>query len=198
MTIRIVPIVGLLGSIMLGLGVSQVAAQNPPSSESDFATHLRPQPPVLQQGEQGLPRPPHPVVPPNPSTPQTSYHPERILGPPSPPPQVTLAVQFAFNSAQLTPGSIETLRNLGNALNRELADQKEFLIEGHTDASGGLQYNIALSRRRADAVKDYLVHEVHVAPSRLQTVGKGPKELANPANPYAPENRRVLVINLGT
>ena len=72
------------------------------------------------------------------------------------------------------------------------------MIEGHTDASGGMQHNIVLSRRRAEAVKDYLVREGHVAPSRLQTDGKGPKELANPANPYAPENRRVVVINLGT
>ena len=103
-----------------------------------------------------------------------------------------------MNSTQLTPGSIETLRNLGNALNRELADQKAFLIEGHTDASGGLKYNMVLSRRRADAVKNYLVGKMHVAPGRLQTVGKGPTEPLNPADPNAPENRRVVFVNKGS
>jgi outer membrane protein OmpA-like peptidoglycan-associated protein len=106
-------------------------------------------------------------------------------------------IQFAFDSAQLTPESSETLRNLGLALNHELADQRAFLIEGHTDASGSRQYNIALSLRRAQAVKDHLVREAGVAPSRLQIIGRGPAEPANLADPYAAENRRVVVVNLG-
>ncbi len=107
-------------------------------------------------------------------------------------------IQFTFGSAQITPESSETLRNLGNALNRELADQKTFLIEGHTDAAGSPQVNTPLSRRRAQAVKDYLVEEVGVSPSRLQTVGKGSSDPANPADPYAAENRRVVVVNIGS
>jgi outer membrane protein OmpA-like peptidoglycan-associated protein len=106
-------------------------------------------------------------------------------------------IQFAFGSAQITPESSETLRNLGNVLNHELADQKAFLVEGHTDAKGGRQANAVLSRRRAEAVKDYLVHELGVSPSRLQVVGKGSSEPVNRADPYAAENRRVVVVNLG-
>jgi OmpA-OmpF porin, OOP family len=107
-------------------------------------------------------------------------------------------IQFNFGSAQLTPESSETLRNLGNALNHELADQKAFLIEGHTDAAGSPQANTALSRRRAQAVKDYLVEEVGVSPSRLQILGKGSSDPANPADPYAAANRRVVVVNIGS
>ncbi len=107
-------------------------------------------------------------------------------------------IQFTFGSAQITPESSETLRNLANALNHELADQKTFLIEGHTDAAGSPQVNAALSLRRAQAVKDYLVQEDGVAPSRLQIAGKGSSEPANPADPYAAENRRVVVVNLGS
>jgi outer membrane protein OmpA-like peptidoglycan-associated protein len=115
-----------------------------------------------------------------------------------PHPTITFnTIQFAFDSAQLTPESSETLHNLGLALNHELTDQKAFLIEGHTDAAGSRQYNTALSRRRAQAVKDYLVREAGVSSSRLQTVGKGPSEPANRADPYAAENRRVVVVNLG-
>ena len=107
-------------------------------------------------------------------------------------------IQFTFGSAQITPESSETLRNLGNALNRELVDQKSFLIEGHTDAAGSPEVNTALSRRRAEAVRDYLTHEMGVSPSRLQAVGKGSSDPANPADPYAAENRRVVVINTGS
>jgi outer membrane protein OmpA-like peptidoglycan-associated protein len=107
-------------------------------------------------------------------------------------------IQFTFGSAQITPESSETLRNLGNALNHELVDQKSFLIEGHTDAAGSPEVNTALSRRRAETVKDYLIHEMGVSPSRLQAVGKGSSDPANPADPYAAENRRVVVINAGS
>jgi len=54
-----------------------------------------------------------------------------------------------------------------------------------------------LSKRRADAVKDYLVKEKGVPADRLQTAGKGFSELANPNQPYAAENRRVIVVNTG-
>jgi len=107
-------------------------------------------------------------------------------------------IQFTFGSAQITPESSETLRNLGNALSHELVDQKSFLIEGHTDAAGTPEGNTTLSRRRAEAVKDYLIREMGVSPSRLQAVGKGSSDPANPADPYAAENRRVVVVNIGS
>ena len=107
-------------------------------------------------------------------------------------------IQFTFGSAQITPESSETLRNLGNALNHELVDQKSFLIEGHTDAAGSPEVNTALSRRRAEAVRDYLIHEMGVSSSRLQAVGKGSADPANSADPYAAENRRVVVVNMGS
>ena len=106
-------------------------------------------------------------------------------------------VQFEFASSRLKPESIETLRNLGYALNTTLRDEKNFLIEGHTDAVGTREYNIVLSNRRAEAVKDYLVREMGVSPDRLRTLGKGSSEPINPKKPYAAENRRVVLINLG-
>ena len=108
------------------------------------------------------------------------------------------SIQFSFGSAQITPESSETLRNLGNALNHELTDQKSFLIEGHTDAAGSPEVNTALSHRRAEAVRDYLIREMGVSPSRLQAVGKGSSDPANSADPYAAENRRVVVVNIGS
>jgi outer membrane protein OmpA-like peptidoglycan-associated protein len=114
------------------------------------------------------------------------------------PPSVTLrTITFEFGSAQLRPESSETLRNLGNAINQQLKDEKAFVVEGHTDRTGSRAYNEMLSKRRADAVKDYLVKEVGVSADRLQTVGKGFSEPADPKHPYAADNRRVVVINAG-
>jgi flagellar motor protein MotB len=47
-------------------------------------------------------------------------------------------------------------------------------------------------------VKDYLVHETGVSPDRLRTIGKGFSEPVDMKNPYAAENRRVVVVNLGS
>jgi outer membrane protein OmpA-like peptidoglycan-associated protein len=116
----------------------------------------------------------------------------------APRPSVALnTITFEFGSARLKPDSIDTLHNLGNALNQQLKDEKVFLIEGHTDRQGTRAYNDELSKRRADAVKDYLVNEIGVSPERLQTLGKGFTEPANPKNPYAAENRRVVIVNTG-
>jgi outer membrane protein OmpA-like peptidoglycan-associated protein len=138
--------------------------------------------------------------------PVSSEHssPPRESASPTPPPvsaarpSVTLrTITFEFGSARLEPGSIEQLRNLGIALNQLTEAEAKLLIEGHTDKKGTRAYNDELSKRRADAVKEYLVKEMGVSADRLETVGKGFSEPANPKNPYAPENRRVVVVNIG-
>jgi len=53
-----------------------------------------------------------------------------------------------------------------------------------------------MSERRAEAVKKYLVEKLHVSAENLSTVGYGKKHLLNTANPFAPENRRVQIINM--
>ena len=46
-------------------------------------------------------------------------------------------------------------------------------------------------------MKDYLVQELHVLPDRLEALGKGSSQPAVPKNPFAAQNRRVVVVNLG-
>ena len=110
-------------------------------------------------------------------------------------PMVGFKVEFEFGSAQLKPASVAVLRELGKALNGGLSDQKMFEIEGHTDAVGSFAYNEQLSQTRAEAVKEFLIKEMSVAPERLKVVGRAFCEPANPGNPYAAENRRVVVVN---
>ena len=65
------------------------------------------------------------------------------------------------------------------------------LIEGHTDALGTPQYNLQLSRKRAEAVKRYLVGEHGLDASRLKTIGYGEGRPMDGADASKPENRRV-------
>jgi outer membrane protein OmpA-like peptidoglycan-associated protein len=112
---------------------------------------------------------------------------------------VDLTVNFATDSAELTPEAIRTLDELGRALaSKDLAGYR-FRIEGHTDTVGRRDYNQALSERRAQAVVDYVAKKYGVDPGRLQAVGMGETGLLVQTPPQTPEprNRRVQVINLG-
>ncbi len=110
-------------------------------------------------------------------------------------PSLSLLIQFDFNSAKVKPESQQALSNLAQALqSKELLDSK-FAVEGHTDAKGRADYNLKLSQQRADAVRVFLAGN-GVQDSRLAAVGKGSTELANTADPQAPENRRVRIVNL--
>ena len=69
------------------------------------------------------------------------------------------------------------------------------ILAGFTDAKGSETYNQGLSERRADAVKQLLSEKYEIEAGNLVTVGYGPKQLKDPANAFAAENRRVQVIN---
>jgi OmpA-OmpF porin, OOP family len=212
-------VIGVAVLTCLAIGAPQLQAQTKAPSPTDIEQQLRPAPKLGPS--QGLPQIGVPRPEANPSFHPASASPEpgaaaapvvkkRVSSgaavasrtpattESSAPSMAFSTIQFAFGSAQLTPESSATLRNLGDALNHQLADQKSFLIEGHTDRKGTRAYNDELSKGRAEAVKDYLVHETGVSPDRLQAVGKGYSEPANPKNPYAAENRRVVVVNLGS
>ena len=112
-------------------------------------------------------------------------------------PAVSLNVQFATGSAELTAQARETLDKLGRALTSQDLAQYHFRIEGHTDTVGTPEENKALSQRRADAVAAYLQQHFGVAADRLQSVGMGEEGLAvqTPPQTANAQNRRVRVVN---
>ncbi len=114
-------------------------------------------------------------------------------------PSVNIEVQFATDSAELTPAARASLDQLGRALTSSDLAGYRFRIEGHTDTVGSPDHNRSLSARRADAVVDYLASTYKVDRARLQPVGLGSDNLAVPTGPQVaePRNRRVQVINLG-
>ena len=68
-----------------------------------------------------------------------------------------LHVSFVTGSAQLTEAGRREAQKFALALGSPLFAGKRFTIEGHTDAVGARAFNVDLSKRRAQAVVDYLV-----------------------------------------
>ncbi|MFN0151653.1 MAG: OmpA family protein [bacterium] len=78
----------------------------------------------------------------------------------------SISVTFGTAEALLAPAAHATLDSLGEHL--RAAPGATLLIEGHTDALGAASANIDLSRRRAEAVANYLVSSAHVAREQLE------------------------------
>jgi len=114
----------------------------------------------------------------------------RSLGPAAPKENAAIvALTFGTGSAELTASSRAMLGKFGEAF-KELQGVP-VIIEGHADPRGGESYNLELSRRRAGAVRDYLVAHLGNDPKQFQVVGFGQTRLKDPENPTAKINRRV-------
>ena len=110
-------------------------------------------------------------------------------------PKVDLEINFDFNSASISKGSMPAVQHLGEALTDPQLKGSTFIVSGHTDGVGSDAFNQDLSERRADTIKHYLVDHFHIAASDLVTVGYGKTHLKDAANPDDPINRRVQVVN---
>jgi outer membrane protein OmpA-like peptidoglycan-associated protein len=103
-------------------------------------------------------------------------------------------VYFEFRSADLRAESDVALAEVGRALSTH-PDWK-LSIEGHTDAVGSAAANLALSQRRAEAVRAALSTRYHVAAARLTAAGFGqtkPRE-PNTSLEGRARNRRVEMV----
>ena len=110
-------------------------------------------------------------------------------------PKIDLEINFDFNSASISQGSMSAVQHLGEALSDPQLKGSTFIVSGHTDGVGSDAFNQDLSERRADTIKHYLVDHFHIAASDLVTVGYGKTRLKDAANPDDPINRRVQVVN---
>lgn len=112
-------------------------------------------------------------------------------------PTSDVEVYFPFNSAELVAETRRTLDSMASALKSQRLAASAFAIIGHTDASGGDDYNQGLSERRAAAVRDYLSGAGGITSQRLSAWGRGKTELKVPSDPLSGANRRVQLINTG-
>lgn len=104
-------------------------------------------------------------------------------------------VLFATGKANLMPGAFMTVEKLADFLQKH--PDRNVLIEGHTDSVGKAEYNLFLSKRRADAVSKALMDK-GVGTERISTKGYG-ETYAVAGNETAggrQQNRRVEIVVL--
>jgi OmpA-OmpF porin, OOP family len=105
-----------------------------------------------------------------------------------------VTVLFKVNSAQLSDDAKQQLNQMATG---PLSSAKRYFIaiQGFTDKTGSAEYNLELSRRRAEAVQTYLVAEHNVPVYRIQIVGLGKDKPVNEqkTRQEREENRRVEV-----
>jgi outer membrane protein OmpA-like peptidoglycan-associated protein len=103
-------------------------------------------------------------------------------------------VLFVTGKADLLPIAREKLAKVAEVLQQQ-DPSKKIVVEGHTDSRGSEQMNLALSQRRADVVRSFLVSQ-GVEASRISAVGKG--ESTPVADNSTPDgranNRRVEIV----
>lgn len=102
-------------------------------------------------------------------------------------------VYFGFDRAELTPAAVSTVRQAGAEALRGTTQLLE--VTGHADRAGSERYNMALSLRRADAVRTLLIAE-GVPSEQILVVARGETYPAiQTADGVAdPRNRRVVII----
>ena len=159
-------------------------------------------PATAYPGCDGAALPPPPPPPPPPPAPKAA--PPAPPPPPPPPPapvseKVTYAADtfFDFDKYALKP---EGKAKLDDLVSKMAGMNLEVIIAvGHTDNIGTKEYNLGLSERRANAVKEYLVSK-GVEKNRIYTEGKGLSQpiASNSTAEGRAKNRRVEVEMVGT
>jgi outer membrane protein OmpA-like peptidoglycan-associated protein len=103
---------------------------------------------------------------------------------------VLKGVNFESGSAALTPDSYTLLDDVVRSL--QAYPEVRVEIRGHTDSQGPAGFNLELSQKRAESVKQYLVNS-GIDPARIATVGVGEEEpIASNSTPEGrAQNRRI-------
>lgn len=108
----------------------------------------------------------------------------------------TTGILFDVNSANVKPESYGTLKDIAGVLQDNSTVHVKII--GHTDADGDASANLALSKKRAEAVKSALVNEFKIDASRLETDGKGESDPVgdNKTAEGKAQNRRVEFVKM--
>lgn len=101
---------------------------------------------------------------------------------------------FDSGSATLAAGDYPSLALIAAWLGADAS--RRLILVGHTDLSGAMEANIALSKRRAAAVREALIRGHGIAPGRLSAEGAGPlaPRATNATEEGRQKNRRVEAV----
>lgn len=102
-----------------------------------------------------------------------------------------LTIHFANNSSIIQKAEVAEIQEFVDFMNR--FPNTDTVIEGHSSAPGTADYNLMLSQKRANAVKNLLVSKFGIAAERITAVGFGETQLLDAANSAEAnkKNRRI-------
>ncbi len=113
--------------------------------------------------------------------------------------KVDLTVNFEVDSDRILGAARAQVFEIAKALKSEQLQSSSILIEGHTDSTGGDDYNMDLSYRRAISVMRVLNEKYQVDGDRLKVRGHGESQpvASNDTDDGRALNRRVTLVNSG-
>ncbi len=107
---------------------------------------------------------------------------------------MTYTVLFGFDSTKISPAARQTINRAAQAIARNDPVIEAVVVEGHADRAGPAEYNLRLSRDRAEAVRRALTG--HGVPSKLigiRAEGESDPAVTTPDDVAEPRNRRVRI-----
>lgn len=111
-------------------------------------------------------------------------------------PKILVEVRFDPDLAIVRPESYQTLGLIADAMVRANMLPYVFLIVGRTELTGKRDFNLTLSQRRANSIRDVLVNTFKISSKRLQTLGLGEEQLLDANQPAAAINQRVAIVTI--
>jgi len=110
--------------------------------------------------------------------------------------QLLVDLQFDPDSAIVRPQSYQTLGVIADALVRAAMLPYGILIVGRTESTGKRDYNLTLSQRRADSIRDVLVTTFKISPKRILALGLGEEQLQDVNQTSAAINRQFQIVTI--
>jgi outer membrane protein OmpA-like peptidoglycan-associated protein len=110
---------------------------------------------------------------------------------------IQIILEFEWDSSNIRREYYEERHKLDNFMRQNPdAELVEVIVEGHTDSTGKKSYNYKLSRRRAEAVKQFLMSEIGLGPEffKLRAYGEDRPIANNSTKVGRQKNRRVDII----
>ena len=98
---------------------------------------------------------------------------------------------FEYDSAELQGSAVEQLQKVATLIKRN--PKATFTLEGYTDSYGSEEYNLDLSRRRAESVKAYLVERARESIPRKSKRAATAKRICSPRRMRRSRNRKLTV-----